>query len=164
MRATDRIAGLIISLGLVLPGAAAMRPAAVVTADPASAARTAAENRLLQADARHFRDMVNHDVAALKLDLADELVYVHSSSVRQSKHELLHDIEVGRAIYRHIEIRAQEPRLYGRVGIIQGVAAFVTGPETHASTFVLRYTDVYVRRDGRWQMVAWHCTRIPDNP
>ena len=44
-----------------------------------------------------------------------------------------------------------------------GDAAVVTGRTTAAAggqTVVLRFTDVFVRRDGKWQAVASHATRI----
>jgi hypothetical protein len=106
--------------------------------------------------------MVNHDVPTLNRLLADELVYVHSSSTRQNKTEQIHDIESGKAHYWRIDVREQQPHIYGTTGIIQGVADFVLGPEGHERMSTLRYTDVYVQRNGEWQMVAWHCTRIPE--
>ena len=121
-----------------------------------------AEVGLLAADSNRFRAMVERDVPALKAALADELVYVHSSSTRQSKSEHLADIEAGAATYRSIDVKEQVPYLYGKVGVIQGIATFATGGGDRQSTFTLRYTDVYIQRSGRWQMVAWHCTRIPD--
>jgi ketosteroid isomerase-like protein len=46
--------------------------------------------------------------------------------------------------------------------------AIVTGREQvkgtykgRAGNFMLRFTNVYVRRDGRWQMVTHHSTEIP---
>jgi hypothetical protein len=30
------------------------------------------------------------------------------------------------------------------------------------ASFRVRFTDVYVKRDDRWQMVAWHATRLPE--
>ncbi|MGA3158736.1 MAG: nuclear transport factor 2 family protein [Steroidobacteraceae bacterium] len=137
-------------------------PRAAEAAAAAVLNRSRSEASLLDADSRRFRAMVDRDIPALNRALADELVYVHSSSTRQNKSEHIHDTEVGRAVYRHIEIKEQQPHIYGEVGVIQGVATFATGAEGHESTFALRYTDVYVKRDGRWQMVAWHCTRIPD--
>jgi hypothetical protein len=155
---------LALAFGLLVGAGASNAP---VAAEPAAAATrrlSPAEANLLDADSRRFLAMVNRDVPALNLLLADELVYVHSSSTRQSKSEHIHDTEMGRAIYRRIDAREQEPHVYGQTGVIQGVATFATGAEGRESTFTLRYTDVYVRREGRWQMVAWHCTRMPDNP
>jgi hypothetical protein len=122
------------------------------------------EAGLVDADSARFRAMVARDIPALDRLLADELVYVHSSSTRQSKNEHLDDIRAGKATYARIEPREQVPSLYGNTGIIQGVAAFTTGAADRQVASVLRYTSVYVRRQGRWQMVAFACSRIPDRP
>ena len=29
------------------------------------------------------------------------------------------------------------------------------------NAFGVRFTDVYARRDGRWQMVTWQSTKLP---
>lgn len=122
-----------------------------------------AELSLVAADSQRFRAMVTRDFPTLARMLADELVYVHSSSARQNKSEHLHDMVVGKAFYRRIGVQEQQPRVYGHTGVIQGIATFTTGADPHQTTFTLRYTDVYVNRAGRWQMVAWHCTRMPDS-
>jgi ketosteroid isomerase-like protein len=44
-----------------------------------------------------------------------------------------------------------------------GDAAVVTGRTTARAggqTLILRFTDVFVRRDGKWLVVASHATRI----
>ena len=44
-----------------------------------------------------------------------------------------------------------------------GDAAVVTGRTTASAVgqpVVLRFTDVFVRRDGKWQVVASHATRV----
>ena len=115
------------------------------------------EAGLVDADSARFHAMVARDIPALDRLLADELVYVHSSSTRQSKSEHLDDIRTGNATYARIEPREQVPFLYGKTGIIQGVAASQV-------TSVLRYTSVCVQRQGRWQMAAFACSRVPDRP
>jgi len=136
---------------------------------PAAAAEPARglskqEAGLVDADSARYRAMVARDVPALERMLADELVYVHSSSTRQSKNEHLDDIRTGKATYARIEPSEQVPYLYGNTGIIQGVASFNTGSGDHQVASVLRYTSVYVRRQGRWQLVAFACSRVPDRP
>jgi len=32
----------------------------------------------------------------------------------------------------------------------------------NAMSFGVRFTDVYARRNGKWQMVTWQSTRTPD--
>lgn len=154
-RAISRLlaAGLVVA-SLGLPAAAA-EPARGLSKQEAG---------LVDADSARFHAMVARDIPALDRLLADELVYVHSSSTRQSKNEHLDDIRAGKATYARIEPREQVPFLYGNTGIVQGVAAFTTGAAPSQVDSVLRYTSVYVRRQGRWQLVAFACSRVPDRP
>lgn len=119
---------------------------------------------LVAAETQRFAAMVSGDIPALDRALGRELTYVHSSSVAQTKTEHLRDLQIGRADYDAIVVEAQSPAVYGKVGVINGVARFITSGGGRKAESRLRYTDVYVLRDGRWQMVAWHCTRVPDAP
>lgn len=146
--------------GLVLMSALCALPALAQTNGPRGIMSPAG---LVEADTRRFQAMVGRDIPALDRALASELVYVHSSSGRQSKAEHLGDTASGKAVYLRIDVKEQAPSLYGEVGLIQGVATFTTGTAPDAP-FTLRYTDMYIWRDGRWQMVAWACSRIPEKP
>jgi hypothetical protein len=140
---------------------AAAMPRVAATAETFKPLSKAASG-LVAADTARYQAMVGRDVKALELLLADELVYIHSSSTRQSKSEHLHDIEMGSAVYKRIDTKEQVPSIYGNTGLIQGVAIFTTGGGGREITFTLRYTSVYVRRQGRWQMVSFSCSRIPE--
>ena len=50
-------------------------------------------------------------------------------------------------------------RLYGDTAVITGAATI--GLRGQAAPFTLRYTLVYVKREGQWRMVAWQSTRLP---
>ncbi len=55
-------------------------------------------------------------------------------------------------------------RVLGEAAVATGrTRASGTHRGTHASV-VLRFTDVFVRRDGRWQIVASHASLVPDGP
>lgn len=50
-------------------------------------------------------------------------------------------------------------RAYGETAVVTGqTTASVTGPS--AQRVILRFTDVLVRRDGRWLVVTSPATRI----
>jgi len=132
----------------------------VVTA-AAQAKLSKAEAELVATDLARYKAMTERDVPTLEKLLADELVYIHSSSTRQSKSEHLGDLKAGKANYNKIAVKQQTPSIYGAIGIIQGIAEFTTGG-ARESKFTLRYTSVYVKRDGRLQMVAFSCSRIPE--
>ena len=55
-----------------------------------------------------------------------------------------------------------EARAYGDTVVLIGrvVAEYTRGDETMVQES--RYTDTYVKRDGRWQVVASHLSNAPD--
>ena len=50
-------------------------------------------------------------------------------------------------------------RAFGDAAVVTGRTT-VTAGGANASTVMLRFTDVFIRRDGRWQVVASHATRL----
>ena len=50
-------------------------------------------------------------------------------------------------------------RTYGDVAVVTGSATMKVSAR---GSFGIRYTDVYAKQDGSWQMVAWQSTRKPD--
>jgi hypothetical protein len=52
-------------------------------------------------------------------------------------------------------------RPYGAMAVVTGRTTARTGGASPA-TVKLRFTDVFIRRAGRWQVVASHATRLPD--
>jgi ketosteroid isomerase-like protein len=51
--------------------------------------------------------------------------------------------------------------VYGDFAIVTGREKLKGTYKGFAGDFVQRFTNVYVRRDGRWQMVTHHATPIP---
>ena len=50
-------------------------------------------------------------------------------------------------------------RAFGDAAVVTGRTTATTGGAS-PSTLTLRFTDVFVRRAGRWQVVASHATRL----
>jgi hypothetical protein len=58
-----------------------------------------------------------------------------------------------------------EVRLYGQTAVVTGrVTTTRTSIEGKTLIRRSRFTDVFVWRDGRWQLVAGHSSRIPEQP
>jgi Domain of unknown function (DUF4440) len=54
-------------------------------------------------------------------------------------------------------------RLYGNTAVVTGrVTTIHKNKEDKFVTHRSRFTDVFLWRDGRWQLVAGHSSRIPD--
>jgi hypothetical protein len=56
-------------------------------------------------------------------------------------------------------IQVSSVRTYGETAVVRGESTFVTAGDSPV-TVRLRFTDVFVRNEGRWQIVASHATRI----
>lgn len=105
--------------------------------------------------------MVAQDVAALEPMLAEDLRYVHSDGQLENKAQFIETIRSGRRRYRAIDVQELDVRSYKDVAVLDGLllADAQAGDQTVA--LKLRFTDVYVNRDGRWQLVAWQSARLP---
>ena len=120
----------------------------------------AADAPAVEADRARFEAQVKADVATLEKLLAPELTYVHSSGVLDSKDGYIAAIKSGKTKYKAIAPEEVTARTFGDVTIVNGKAAvdlLSDGKDVH---LVLRYTDVWVKRDGKLQMVSWHSTRL----
>jgi ketosteroid isomerase-like protein len=106
-----------------------------------------------------FRAMVGADEAALKRLLSDQLVYTHSNAGVDSKASLIESI-LTRRPYQKIESPEREVRSFGDSAVVTGRARIeLGGPSPRVLN--ARYTDVWVKGQEGWQMVAWQSTPIP---
>lgn len=117
---------------------------------------------IADAEARRVRALVNADYAALEQLLGDDLTYGHSTGTVDTKTSYLQPLLSGRTRYVALEPNDVRVRPYDGTGVVTGLVrstAMVAGRE---SKVVIRFTAVWVKRDGRWQMVAWQSTKLPD--
>jgi hypothetical protein len=104
-----------------------------------------------------FAAVVARDTAKLRQYLADDMTYTHSSGATETRDEFLSHLAGGRYDYRSIEPTELLVRVIGETAVIEGRARLVVGEDR----FMLRFIDVWARRNGRWQMIAWQSTRLP---
>ncbi|PYV16156.1 MAG: hypothetical protein DMG07_08375 [Acidobacteria bacterium] len=88
----------------------------------------------------------NVEAEIRRLEDADDLTHTHSSGRVDTKVDFDRD-----------NVRV---RVYGDAAVVTGTAKVHVKSDTRDAKFEIRFVDVYVRRNGRWQMVAWQSTRI----
>jgi ketosteroid isomerase-like protein len=120
----------------------------------------AADAPAIEADRARFEAQVKADVATLEKLLAPELTYVHSSGVLDSKDAYIGAIKSGKTKYKSIVPEEVTARTFGDVTIVNGKATIDLVSDGQDRHLVLRYTDVWVKRGGKLQMVSWHSTRL----
>ncbi|HZP25527.1 MAG TPA: nuclear transport factor 2 family protein [Dehalococcoidia bacterium] len=121
---------------------------------------TAEETEVRQIESRKFAAMVNREFAELEHILADDLTYTHSIGQLENKAEYLATLRSGNLVYQAIETEELNVRVYGDASVVTGRAKMRVGSGDQSTNLLIRFTDVYVKREGRWQLVAWQATRL----
>lgn len=101
-----------------------------------------------------------HDAKAMETIVADDFTITFPDGSMQTKPQIMAGLRSPRpADGRSMKFRTEEvqPRAYGDVVILVGIV--VTEYQRDSKTVSesrQRYTDTYVKRNGRWQVVASH--------
>jgi ketosteroid isomerase-like protein len=117
---------------------------------------------VIELDRKRMTAMAQKDIATLNEVIADDLIYTHSSARLDTKQSLIGNMESGSTVYNSVvpsEVKAQD---LGDTVVLTGLCRIGVNSGGNAMNFGVRFTDVYARRNGKWQMVAWQSTRTPD--
>jgi ketosteroid isomerase-like protein len=117
-----------------------------------------AKKAVLAAEQAYVDAMIKHDKAALERLLADDLVYVHSSSKVETKAEVIQAVTSGSATYESLEFRDTTVRQYGDVVVTTHKAAIKTKQSGVANLFV---THVWAKHKRGWQFASRQASRLP---
>jgi ketosteroid isomerase-like protein len=120
------------------------------------------EQMIIDLDKKRMTAMAQKDIATLNELIADDLVYTHSSARLDTKQSLIGNMESGSTVYTSVvpsDVKAQD---LGDTVVLTGNCRIGVNSGGRAMNFGVRFTDVYARRGGRWQMVTWQSTRLPD--
>lgn len=139
---------------LLLPGVAPGFAAA-----PAGDAAVVAVEDLEHA--RHHA-MVSVDVEALTRILADDIAYVHSTGLAQTRDELVGMLMRGDIQYVSFKVETIAYRSYGATVVGTGVQSIELTNAGKPFTSRSRYTVVYAPVDGVHRMVAYQSTAMPE--
>ena len=115
-------------------------------------------DEIIELENKRVEAMIKGDVQALEKILADDLIYTHTTARIDTKSSFIEAISSGRSNYRSVERKDVNVRQFGDSAVVTGHAKVHVGD----NKFEIRFIDVYAKRDGAWQMVAWQSTRLPD--
>jgi len=117
---------------------------------------------IIALDKKRMDAMCQKDIATLNAVLADDLVYTHSSARLDTKQSLIGGMESGKTVYTGIEPSDVKAQDLGDAVVLTGIARIRVNSGGNPNSFSVRFTDVYSNRGGRWQMVTWQSTRLPE--
>lgn len=115
---------------------------------------------VIELDRQRMTAMAQKDAATLERLLGDDLVYTHSSARLDTKQSLIGAMQSGATVYTAVEPSEVQAQDLGDAVVLTGVAAISVLSNGAPNSFRVRFTDVYARRGGGWQMVTWQSTRL----
>ncbi|MBL7792034.1 MAG: nuclear transport factor 2 family protein [Saprospiraceae bacterium] len=121
-----------------------------------------AQSTISDSEDMRFNAQVKKDTVLLRRILSDDLVYIHSNALVETKSDFLHSISTGNITYNSMQ---PEPgraiRNYGKTGISNGIVQVKGLIQGKPFEVRLRYTAVYVKQKKTWRLVSWQSTKIP---
>ncbi len=123
-------------------------------------AQSPAEKLILDTELLRFKTMVDGDTSRLRSMLSDDLIYLHSNGLQETKAQHLAAIGSGRINYQTM---VREPgvlvRRYGKMAIVNGKVKVKVLLDGNPITVTLLYSAVYGRQKKSWLLLNWQSTR-----
>jgi ketosteroid isomerase-like protein len=118
------------------------------------------ERELLKINKEYDEALVRGDLAALELLFGDEFIYTSTSGDVVNKSQQLALVRSGAMQIASGSSDDVQVRLYGSIALVLG--SFIAKGQFKGQAFdsTERYTSVWVKRGGRWQLIAEQGTLV----
>jgi hypothetical protein len=103
---------------------------------------------------------IHRDRSGLERLLAQEWTVTHTDGRISTRDEVLRDLDTGANRLFEGGVDDLRFRVYKDFAVVTGCTRARGEYRGHAYDVRLRFTDVLVRCDGRWQVVASHASRL----
>jgi hypothetical protein len=142
---------------------------ALAMSAPAAAQTAPAAGELKQLLNEFLKGASSNDRAMFERFFADDVIYTRASGVTITKADIMRSLnspQPGSVEAQHAQQRAASAyeaqdvtvRQYGDMAVVN--FTLVAKPYDGSAAQHYRNTGTFVKRDGRWQAVAWQATKI----
>jgi hypothetical protein len=136
-------------------------PAAITPTPPAPAYPDDGTAAVKAVELQRFEFMVQGDTTLLERLLAEDLTYVHSTGVVDTKASFLQSLASGKLRYLALTPSEIAVRLLGTAAaVVTGRADIKVVANGKEISFPARFTSVYAKHHGRWLLAAWQSTTV----
>ena len=112
------------------------------------------EQTIVQMEKDLLQANIKKDAAALDRMVADDFVVIDFTGRTITKAEALKDLKDGASVTQSAEFGPLKVRVYGDTAIVNGSDTEKSTYKGKDSTGTYVWTDVFVKRNGRWQLVT----------
>jgi len=118
------------------------------------------DTELIELEKAFADALVRNDVKAIETFVAPDWVIVDPHGGIVEREYFLQEIESGALVHESMEVNDFRIRRYGDAAVVTALTS--TNGKFRGEEFGTRErsTDVFVKRDGRWQCVITHLTRL----
>lgn len=124
------------------------------------AAGTPPEDSVRAVEEARGRALLQADTVALSRMVAAEFTEVSRLGTLRTRADNIRDISSGALKLTAVRYDSLAVRIYGDVAVLQGIADNTGTFRGFPFSGKIRYTRVFVRRDGRWQAVTMQQTAM----
>lgn len=124
----------------------------------AAAAETTEQIQVL--DREWAKACVQADLGKLEQVMSDDLTYTHSTGQTQTKAEFIANIRDGKTRYHSIEFQQSSVRIYENSAVSTNDVRVNLTADGREVTVHARFLHIWVKQNGRWQLVAHQGTKI----
>jgi ketosteroid isomerase-like protein len=126
----------------------------------ALAAPAATEQQLKDAETAWSQAYVKGDIASLDKLLAAEYLFTDQDGKTFTRAEDIASVKSGEFKMTSFKIDDLKIHVYSDFATVTGLNEFVATDSGKDASCKCRFTDVFVKRDGRWQAVASHVSKL----
>src|SRR5688500_6569195 len=109
------------------------------------------------------RAIVARDVAAYERIFAEDFIFTSFDGSVSNRDQEIERVRTGNLTFEYGKSDDVRVKVYGKTAVVTGRFSARGKRNGTPFSFVERYTGVFVKRKGRWQMVAEHATEIKPN-
>jgi hypothetical protein len=139
-----------------------MSAVSLLEAQGSAAQNNSVDTQALSVERARVAAVLGRDIKALDAICAEDLTYVHASGRVDTKASYIEAIRSDELHYIAWDLKGIHARVFGDTAVLDGeyhvrvINRRMQPDPLDMNVFIL---TVYVKRDGRWQQVAWQTTR-----
>ena len=118
-------------------------------------------DEVLAAEDARYAAQTGDDFAALQKLIGDDLVYIHSSALVDTKASYIDTQKAGTVKYRVMRRSDTRVRTYGCVAIITGLGNYDVTVKGQDLAVEIRFHSIWAKRDQGLEFISWQATRTP---
>ena len=134
----------------------------IVSLALAGAQSSQADAEILKREQQRVEYLTSGNIDQLAAMLSPTLTYTHSSSAMDSRDKFLEALRSGQVAYKRLAHRDVQVRFpTPDVAVVTGLSDILVAISGKDTEVPVRFTIIYVKRQGAWLMELWHSTRRP---